>query len=61
MRAFGAAWTVMVEVPEPGAAIGSGLKLTVCVLPSPEAVKVMGELKPPETVVVIVAVLELPM
>ena len=51
----------MVEVPEPGAAIGFGLKLTLCVLPSPEADKVMGELKPPETAVVIVAVLELPM
>jgi len=51
----------MVDVPEPGAAIGSGLNFTVCVLPSPEAVKVIGELKPPETVVVIVAVLEPPM
>lgn len=48
--------TVIVDVPVPGAAIEVGLKVTVCPLPCPEADKVIAELKPPETIVVIVAV-----
>ena len=52
-------FTVMVEVPEPGAAMGLGLKVTVCWRPSPEADRVIAELKPPEIVVVIVEVPEL--
>lgn len=32
-----------------------GLKVTVCLLPCPEADNVIAELKPPETAVVIVA------
>ena len=45
---------LMVEVPEPGAAMDAGLKLTVTPVGWPDAVKAMAELKPPETVVVIV-------
>jgi hypothetical protein len=52
--------TVMVEVPEPGAAIELGLKLTVTLLPSPEADSAIAESNPPEIVVVIVEVPELP-
>ena len=52
--------TVMVEVPEPGAAIELGLKVTLFDPPCPEADKEIDELKPPETAVVIVAVPELP-
>jgi len=44
----------MVEVPEPGAAIELGLKVTVWALPAPVADKVIGELKPLKTVVVTV-------
>jgi hypothetical protein len=51
---------VMVDVPEPGAAIELGLKVTVWPLACPEADKEMAELKPPEIVVVIVEVPELP-
>jgi hypothetical protein len=51
--------TVMVDVPEPGAAMELGLKVTVWALPCPEADKLIAELKPPETVVVMVAVPEL--
>ncbi len=43
----------MVALPEPGAAIEAGLNLTVTPVPCPEAVKAIAELKPPETVVVI--------
>lgn len=50
--------TVMVELPEPGAAIRLGLKVTVCALPSPVATKWMAELKPPEMALVIEAVPE---
>ena len=50
----------MVEVPDPGAAIGLGEKLTVTPDSIPEAVKETAELNPPETVVVTVAVPEVP-
>ena len=53
--------TVMVDVPEPGAAMELGLKVTVWALPCPEADKVIAELKPPEIAVVIVEVPELPL
>jgi hypothetical protein len=46
--------TVIVDVPEPGAAMELGLKVTVMLLPPPEADKPIEELKPPETAVVIV-------
>src|SRR5271165_3132458 len=49
---------VMVDVPEPGAAMDVGLKLTVTPEGWPLAVKPIAELKPPETVVVMV---ELPL
>lgn len=52
--------TVIVDVPEPGAAIELGLKVTVCDPPCPEADKEIDELKPSETAVVIVDVPELP-
>ena len=52
--------TVIVDVPEPGAPIELGLKVTVLALPSPEADKVIAELKPPEIAVVMVDVPELP-
>ena len=47
---------VMVEDPAPGAAIGLGLKVT----PPIDAERVIAELKPPETVVVMVVVPEPP-
>ena len=50
---------VMVELPEPGAAMELGVKETVSPLPRPEADKLIAELKPPETAVVMVAVVEL--
>ena len=53
--------TVMVEVPEPGAGIEVGLKLTVTRDPWPLAVKPIAELKPPEIVVVIVDLPEVPL
>ena len=53
--------TVMVEVPDPGAAMELGLKVTVWALPCPEAVKAIAESKPPEMVVVMVDVPELPL
>ena len=43
----------MVDVPDPGAAMELGLKLTVWPLPCPEADNVIAELKLPEIVVVI--------
>jgi hypothetical protein len=54
---------VMVEVPEPGAAIGFGLKVATTgeAGPSPETDKLMAESKPPEIVVVIVEIPELPL
>jgi hypothetical protein len=51
--------TVIVDVPEPGAAMELGLKVTVTLLPPPEADKPIAELKPPETVVVMLDVPEL--
>src|SRR5271165_1308048 len=47
---------VIVEFPEPGAGIGSGLKLTVVPVGTPDVDKVMALLKPPPVVVVIVDV-----
>lgn len=52
--------TVIVEVPEPGAAIELGLKLTVTLFPSPEADNAIAESNPPEIVVLIVDSPELP-
>ena len=46
--------TFMVEEPDPGAPIDAGVKVTVWPLPCPEAEREMAELKPPETVVVMV-------
>lgn len=48
--------TVIVEVPEPGAAIELGLNVTLLPFPAPEAVKLIAELKPPEIAVLIVEV-----
>ena len=45
---------LMLEVPEPGAAMEVGLKLTVTPVGWPLAVNATAELKPPETAVVIV-------
>ena len=45
---------VMVDEPEPGAAIGLGLKLTVVPEGTPLADRLMALLKPPLTVVVMV-------
>jgi hypothetical protein len=47
---------LMVEVPEPGAAIGVGLKVTVTPAGWPLAVRASAELNPPVTEVVIVDV-----
>ena len=47
---------VMVELPDPGAGIGLGLKLTVVPEGAPDAERVMALLKPPLMVVVIVEV-----
>ena len=46
----------MVELPEPGAGMGLGLKLTVVPDGTPDADSVMALLKPPLTVVVMVDV-----
>ena len=43
------------DVPEPGAAMEAGLKLTVTPVGWPVADKAMAESKPPETVVVTTA------
>jgi hypothetical protein len=51
---------VMFDVPEPGAAMGVGLKLTVTPLGWPVADKAIDELNPPETDVVIVELPWLP-
>ncbi len=50
----------MVELPEPGAAMDVGLKLTVTPEGWPEADSAIAELKPPETAVVMVDVPLLP-
>jgi hypothetical protein len=47
---------VIVELPEPGAGIGFGLKLTVVPDGTPEADKLIALLKPPLMAVVIVEV-----
>jgi hypothetical protein len=52
--------TVMVDVPEPGAVIELGLKLTVTRDPWPLADRPIAELKPGETAVVMVDLPELP-
>ena len=49
---------VAVELPEPGAAIDVGLKLTVTPVGIPDAVRATAELNPPDTAVVMV---ELPL
>src|ERR1017187_625524 len=46
----------MVEDPEPGAAIDTGLNVAVVPLGSPVALRAIAELKPPEPTVVIVVV-----
>jgi hypothetical protein len=51
---------VMVDVPEPGAAMDVGLKLTVTPVGWPLAVKATAALNPPETALVIVDVPLLP-
>lgn len=48
--------SVMFEVPEPGAAIATGLKVAVVPLGSPVALRAIEELKPPEPTVLIVVV-----
>jgi len=52
--------TTIVDVPEPGAAIEEGLKVTVTSLGSPDAVKAIAESKPLPGVVVIAELVELP-
>ena len=47
---------VMVELPEPGAGIVCGLKLTVVPVGMPEADRLIALLKPPLTSVVMVDV-----
>ena len=51
---------LIVELPEPGAAIGFGLKLTVVPEGAPEAERAMELLKPPLMAVVIVELPWLP-
>ncbi len=53
--------TVMVDVPEPDAAMGLGLKLTLWPLLSPEADKLTAEAKPFSATLVIVAAPEWPL
>lgn len=53
--------TFIVDVPEPGAAMELGLKLTLKPPPPPEADNLIAELKPPEIAVVIVEVPEPPL
>ena len=48
--------SVMVEDPEPGAAIDAGLNAAVVPAGSGDVLRAIAELKPPETVVVIVLV-----
>ena len=52
--------SVAVDVPEPGAAMEVGLKLTVTPVGCPVAVKATAESNPPETAVVMVEVPLLP-
>lgn len=53
--------TVIVDDPEPGAAIELGLKVTVCWFPCPEADKVTAESKPLSAAVVMVEVPDEPL
>lgn len=55
-EAFLFAVTVIVELPDPGAAIGDGENVTFTPPPCPVADKPIAELNPPERVVVIVEV-----
>jgi hypothetical protein len=48
--------SVMVDDPDPGAAIDVGLNAAVAPVGSPDALRAIAELKPPETVVVILLV-----
>ena len=57
-KAFLLTFTVIVELPDPGATMELGLKVTVCSPPSPVADKEMAESKPPDTRVVIVEIPE---
>ena len=61
IEAFLPARMVIVDLPDPGAAMELGLKVIVCPLPCPEAERVIAELKPPETAVVIVDVPDEPL
>ena len=54
--ADGPTLSVMVEDPEPGAAIDTGLNVAVVPLGSPVALRAIAELKPPEPTVLIVVV-----
>jgi len=58
--AFVATVIVRVEVPAPGAGIGFGVNFTVCRTPWPVVDSEIGELNPPETVVVTVKLPLLP-
>src|ERR1700685_241968 len=53
--AVGATLMLTVACPEPGAGIDGGVIFTCTPLPSPEAVSAMAESKPPETVVMTLA------
>jgi len=53
--------TVMVDVPEPDAAIEPGLKLTLWPLPCPEADRATAEVRPFSAALVIVEVPEWPL
>lgn len=59
VRAVRPTLTVIVDVPDPGAAIEAGLKLTLFALPWPDADNVIAELNPPEIEVLTVTVPEL--
>ena len=59
--AFEVVVTFRVDVPEPGAAMDAGLKLTVAPEPWPVADKAIAELKPFTAAVVILEVPELPL
>ena len=52
--------TVIVDVPEPGAPMGLGLKVTFCSPPAPVADNLIAELKLPRAAVVILAVPDAP-
>ena len=51
---------VIVDVPDPGAAIDAGENVAVAPLGNPLALSEMAELKPPETDVVIVLLPDVP-